>query len=111
MNKWFGTIGFAWTELDPDNPGVYVEKKAERQYYGDILHFSQRWATVSDKENDDITVNNRISILSDPFAMNHFHQIRYVEWLGIKFKAVSIDVDYPRLTITLGGEYNGDPNE
>ena len=108
MNKWFGTVGFMITEEDPEARGTHIEKIFERKYYGDILRFSQRWMTVSSKENDDLSVNNRLSILSDPFAMNHFHEIRYVEWMGKLFKVDSIEVDYPRLTLAIGGEYHGD---
>lgn len=110
MNKWFGKVGFMVSVEDPEAQGTYIEEVTEREYYGDILRFSQRWTTVSSKENDDLTVSNRLSILSDPFAMNHFHEIRYVEWMGKNFKVDSIEVDYPRLTLTIGGEYNGDTN-
>lgn len=110
MAKWFGVVGFMETVEDPDYPGTYKESIIEESYYGDILRFNKRWATSSDKENDDLDINNQISILADPFAMNHFHQIRYAEWMGTKFKATSVEVEYPRLIITIGGVYNADPD-
>ena len=69
---------------------------------------SKSWVTT-EGENDDIRINHRISILADPFAMKHFHSIRYVEWMGVKWKVTSVDpTKYPRLTLTLGEQYNGE---
>ena len=109
MAKWFGIIGFIETVEDPNYPGTYVESKTEKSYYGDIIRFNKRWTVANDKENDNLDINNQLSIVADPFATNHFHQIRYVEWMGTLFKATSVEVAYPRLIINIGGVYNADP--
>ena len=109
MAKWFGIIGFIETVEDPNYPGTYVESKTEKSYYGDIIRFNKRWTVANDKENDNLDINNQLSIIADPFATNHFHQIRYVEWMGTLFKATSVEVAYPRLIINIGGVYNADP--
>lgn len=108
MNKWYGVVGFMTTVPDPDHRGTFIEQLTIRKYYGDILRVSQRWQPVADKTNDDISVSHRISILSDPFAAQHFHEIRFVEWLGTRYKAESVEVEYPRIIISLGGVYHGD---
>lgn len=110
MAKWYGNVGFMRTVEDLEYPGTNVESNIEKPYYGDIIRFNNRWNSVGDKENDDLDINNQISILADPFATTHFHEIRYVEWMGTKFKAKSVDVEYPRLIISIGGVYNGDPD-
>lgn len=109
MAKWFGIVGFIETVEDPNYPGTYIESKTERSYYGDIIRFNKRWTVANDKENDNLDINNQLSIVADPFATNHFHQIRYVEWMGTLFKATSVEVAYPRLIINIGGVYNADP--
>ena len=109
MAKWFGIIGFIETVEDPNYPGTYIESKIEKSYYGDIIRFNKRWTVANDKENDNLDINNQLSIVADPFATNHFHQIRYVEWMGTLFKATSVEVAYPRLIINIGGVYNADP--
>ena len=109
MAKWFGKIGFIETVEDPNYPGTCVESKTEKSYYGDIIRFNKRWTVANDKENDNLDINNQLSIIADPFATNHFHQIRYVEWMGTLFKATSVEVAYPRLIINIGGVYNADP--
>lgn len=104
MAKYFGMIGFAYTvETTPD---VWEEKILERPYYGDMLRRSRRLQTA-DKLNDDIEISNELSILADPYAQQNFFQMRYAEFRGTKWKITNVDVQYPRLTLTLGGVYNG----
>ena len=104
MGKWFGKIGYAATE--ETTPGVWVEQITERNYYGDIIRNTRRLQT-SDKLNDDINVSNEISIVADPFARDNFHAMLYIEFMGARWKVSSVEVQYPRLILTLGGVYNG----
>lgn len=104
MGKWFGKIGYAVTE--ETTPGVWVEQITERTYYGDIIRNTRRLQT-SDKLNDDINVSNEISIVADPFARENFHAMRYIEFMGTRWKVSSVEVQYPRLILSLGGVYNG----
>lgn len=107
MAKFYGQIGFAQTVEEPEDSGIWVEKIIERSYYGDVLRISRRWE-AGQKINDDITVSNEISILSDPFVTQHIPWIRYVTWNGLKWKVSNADVDYPRLKLSIGGLYNGE---
>lgn len=104
MGKWFGKIGYIVTE--ETTPGVWVEQITERNYYGDIVRNTRRLQT-SDKLNDDINVSNEISIVADPFARENFHAMRYIEFMGTRWKVSIVEEQYPRLILSLGGEYNG----
>lgn len=104
MGKWFGAIGYA--EVVETTPGVWVEQITERQYYGEV-HRNTRRLQSSDLVNDDINISNEISIVADPFAYQNFHSIRYVEFMGAKWKVNNIEVRQPRLVLTVGGLYNG----
>lgn len=104
MAKFFGPIGFA--EQAETTPGVWEEVITERYYYGDLIRNVRRLQS-SDKVNDDINVSNEISIVADPFANENFHSMRYVEFMGAKWKITSVEVQYPRLILTMGGVYNG----
>ena len=104
MGKWFGKIGYAVTE--ETTPGGWVEQITERTYYGDSIRNTRRLQT-SDKLNDDINVSNEISIVADPFARDNFHAMRYIEFMGTRWKVSSVEVQYPRLILSLGGVYNG----
>ena len=103
MAKYFGTIGYALTTETA--PGVWEEQLIEKEYYGDVLQYSKRYQSAG-KVNDDIEISNKISIVADPFAFQNFIFIRYVTWMGVKWKVSSIDVEYPRLVLSIGGVYN-----
>lgn len=107
MAKWFGKIGYESTVEDPEGSGIWVEKITERDYYGDLIRNTRR-LQQGDSINDNITISNQISILSDPYAMQNFHAIRYATYMGTKWKVNSVEVQYPRLVLELGGEYNGE---
>lgn len=103
MAKQCGKIGYANTV--ETTPGVWTEEIVERKYYGDLIRNTRRLQSA-DKVNDDISINNELSIVADPYAMNNFHSIRYVEFMGTKWKVSNVEVQYPRLILILGGVYN-----
>lgn len=103
MPKWYGKVGYGVTE--ETSPGVWTEEIVERQYYGDIIRNLRRLET-SDQVNDNVSVSNEISIVSDPYAFENFHSIRWIEFMGSKWKVTSVEVQYPRLLLSLGGVYN-----
>lgn len=103
MAKYYGRIGYA--EYNYERPGITEENIVTRTYYGDVLQNLRRLQST-DEVNDDLTLSNRISILSDPYLLENFHRIRFAEYMGVKWKVSSVDVQYPRLILTLGGVYN-----
>ena len=105
MAKWFGVIGFAKT-VEP-SPGVWKEIITERSYYGDVNRISRRLENAS-QLNDNINIANEFSIVADPFANQNFHAMRYIEFMGAKWKTSNVEVQRPRLLLTAGGEWNGE---
>ena len=104
MGKFYGSIGYA--ETVETSPGVWVEQITERKYYGDVNRDSRRLQSAN-QLNDNINVSSEISIVADPYACNHFHSMRYVEFMGAKWKVSTVEPKPPRLILTLGGLYNG----
>ena len=105
MAKWYGAIGFR--ETSETSPGVWTETITERKYYGEILRNTRRYQTTN-QLNDDLNIANEISIIADPFANQNFHAMCYVEFMGTKWKISNINVEFPRLILTVGGMYNGE---
>lgn len=103
MAKFHGQIGYA--ETVETVPGVWKEQITEREYDGDFIR-NTRKLQPSDQLNDNINVANEISIVADPFAINNIFSMRYVEFMGAKWKISSVEVRYPRLILTVGGLYN-----
>lgn len=106
MAKYCGNIGFAQTS---EQDGVWKEVLVPRKYTGDLVR-NTRKLTGNDKVNNDITVRNSISIVADPYALNNFFSIRYAEFMGTKWKVTDVEVQYPRLILSLGEVYNGEPD-
>lgn len=104
MAKWYGVIGYA--ETSQTSPGVWSENITERYYSGDLTRNMRRLEN-SNNINDNVNINNEISIIADSFAYQNFHAIRYVEFMNAKWKITNVEVKYPRLVLTIGGLYNG----
>ncbi len=104
MAKFYGAVGYA--EVVETAPGVRSEQIVERKYYGELVRNTRRLQT-SEHLNDDINVANEISIVADPFANQNFHKMRYVEYMGARWKISNVEVQFPRLILTIGGLYNG----
>ncbi len=104
MAKFYGRIGFAVdTEV---RPSVWHPVIEERYYAGDMPknYISTQSA---EKPTDDFNINNDISIVADPFALNHFSSMKYVEVMGALWEVKSVTVKHPRLRISIGGIYRG----
>lgn len=104
INKYYGAVGFGETmEL---YSGVWEDVITERKYYGEVIKNIHRWET-SQSINDNINISNQISLLADPYAYSHLSTIKYVEFAGAKWKVTNIDIQSPRLILTIGGVYDG----
>ena len=104
MSRWYGTVGYIVTE--ETSPGVWEEIPIEYKYFGDLSRNHKRFES-GDGLNDDITLQNEISIVVDPYALQNFQYIRYVEIMGSFWRVTAVDVQYPRLILSVGGVYNG----
>lgn len=104
MARTSGVIGFVISE--EIRPGVWEDNTVERKYRGELLQNSYRFQTT-DQVNDDITLASKISIVADQYAFKNFHAMRYVEFMGVKWKITAVEPSYPKLILTVGGLYNG----
>lgn len=102
--KFHGLVGF-WNGDKEVKPGVWIPDITERKYYGDVARNIRRFQST-EHQNDNLTINNQISILADLYAQENFHSIRYVVWNGVKWKVDSVDISYPRLILEIGEVYN-----
>ena len=105
MAKYFGKIGFGVPK--EIRPGVWKNAIIELEYYGDVVQ-DYRKMQNSENLNDNVTLNNKFSIISDPFALTNISNILYIEYLGTKWKVNTVEIQYPRLTLWIGGVWNGE---
>lgn len=103
MAKFYGEIGFAISKETA--PGVCTDTIERRFYYGEVNSRHIR-TTNGTSINDNVNVSDEISIVSDPFANEYYFAMKYVTYMGVKWKVENISVQFPRLVLSLGGMYN-----
>lgn len=104
MSKWYGMVGYGLT--NDDDSGVWSLRVIERPYYGDMTRIMSS-DQQGDSLNDDIELKNDISIVADAYAYENFASIRYIIIMGVRWKVRSVEVERPRLHLSIGGVYNG----
>lgn len=105
--KWYGKIAF--TEQKDDGTGIWEPVTVERDYYGDAIRNTKRDQVT--EINPDITLSNQLSVVADPYLLNSFQTIEYVTFMGQKWRVSSVDVSFPRLTLSFGSLYKEESNE
>ena len=104
MAKYYGEIGFVDTV--ETSPGIWEEKIIIRHYAGDVTRNTRRYNAVNDQINDNLNISNDISIVADPYASQNFHKIRYITYMGSKWKINNVEVNFPRLILHISDIYN-----
>lgn len=107
MAKWSGQLGFVKTTEEPAGSGLWKQIVTIRKYKGDVTRSSKRVQTAP-QLNNNITVNNEISILADPYICENFYAITFIRFMNAWWSVNSVTMDYPRITLEIGGVYNGD---
>lgn len=105
MARFFGEVGYGFSVETPEGSGVYKDEITEASYQGDVIR-NVRTLQAGTKVNDDISVSNSISIVADQFAIDNFMNIKYVRWMGKAWIVTNVDVQPPRLILSLGSVYN-----
>lgn len=105
MARWFGKVGYS--ETVETKPGVWTPQDTVCEYFGDVKRDSTRWNGSSESTNNNLTVNVQISIVADPFAIEHFSSIKWIEYMGVKWNVTIAEPQLPRIILTLGGTWNG----
>lgn len=105
--KYYGELGYC--EYVDGEYSESIPVWTKRNYYGDVVRFGRRLeAGISIADN--VVPTDSLSIVADPYALSHFHNLRYAVWQGCKWKITNVEVQYPRLILTLGGIYDEPTN-
>jgi hypothetical protein len=106
MAKYYGNIGYGESVESPPNSGNWVDQITEYSYFGDVIR-NTRSLAPNEGVIGDISIGNSISIVVDAHAIENFRDIRYAEWDGARWTVTSVEVQRPRLILSLGGLYHG----
>lgn len=103
--RYYGKIGYETSVEIADS--VWEPRILEMQKYGDVIRNTTR-REQSDRINDEITLSNRISVVVKPDELSNFQTIKYVEWLGCRWNVKSMEINFPRVILEIGGAYTGE---
>lgn len=101
--RFYGIIGFVTEE--ETSPGIWERTVSERPYYGDVVRSSRRWDEPTEV-NDRLNISNEITIVADNYANDNLAYMAYVVWQNKKWAINYVEVNRPRIRLTIGGEYN-----
>ncbi len=105
MAKFYGVIGYA--RQKESKPGVWIDEIVEKSYRGDVILDQRRWQS-EDKVNDNLNIDNSISIIADEYAYKNIGTIKYIVWNNIPWRIQSFNINRPRIILQIGGVYNGE---
>lgn len=102
MSRFSGKLGFVMSRETEE--GVWLEDKIEIPAKGTIRSLYVRNDNNA-SVNSNLRLTNEVSILLNSKVQTYLETLKYVVWKGSKWEVQSIGVNYPRLTINLGGLY------
>lgn len=100
--KFSGKVGIA--KVHETRPGIFREEIVSRGCRGDLIRLTRRMNETHAAPG--LTFGNTFSFIADLFTNENLMNIRYIEWRGVKWSAVNVEVQPPRLLITVGGPYH-----
>ena len=104
MAKYAGLVTYV-SEVE-SRPGIWTEESVSRLMRGDMLRKTLS-VQNDDKVNSDISLNHRVSLVGDEFALNNYYGIKHIQIDGRDWEVTSVEVQHPRLIVTVGGLWNG----
>lgn len=110
MSKCSGVIGYAL--VGETQPGVWTEGITEKKYYGDIIRDNRKFESgnavysSNNQMNENLSISNKISVVSNSFMLENLSFMKYITFMKSKWKISSVDIQHPRIIITIGGLYN-----
>jgi hypothetical protein len=104
MSRYAGLVGYVTQEENV--PGVWSSVDKSVMMKGDLIRQSSS-VQNGDKVNSDVTLNHRVSLLGDAYAFNNYFNLKWIELNGQKWEVSSIELQRPRIIVTVGGVWNG----
>src|SRR6185437_16034519 len=104
MARFSGLVGYVTQE--EKRPGVWSPVEIPKMMKGDIIIQSSS-SQNGNKVNSDITLSHRVSLMGDAYAFGNYYNIKWVMIDGRKWQVSSVEVQRPRIIVSVGGLWNG----
>lgn len=101
--KYHGTVGYI--HMEEISPGVWEEQISEIPCYGDVTRNHAKWKQGIGV-NDDLDISNNFSLVLNATLLECFMDLKYIVWMGTRWKIQTVELAPPRLNILVGGVYN-----
>lgn len=105
MSRYAGLVTYV-TQAET-RPGVWTEVVEQHFMKGDMLRKGSSFQN-GDKVHSDVSLNHRVSLVADDYALGNYYDIKRLEVDGKQWVVESIEIQRPRIIVTLGGLYNGE---
>lgn len=105
MARFSGIVGYVSQEETA--PGVWTPVNKPRKMKGNVLRQTSSNSN-SGNVNDDVTLNHRVSLIGDAYAFENYFNIKWVKMDTKVWKVTNIEIERPRIIVTLGGVWNGE---
>ena len=104
MARFSGAVGFGEPiEIDE---GVYDVKVTERQAFGDVVRSYRNNQDIG-KVNSNINFDMAGSVVADDYLKKHLDLAVYVRWGTLYLAVTSVEMNHPRIILTMGGVWHG----
>jgi len=103
MAKFAGLVGYVTQEETV--PGVWSPVENPKMMKGDVIRQSSS-SQNGDKVNSDVSLNHRVSLVGDAYAFGNYYNIKWISIDGRKWEVDSVEIQRPRIIVSLGGPYN-----
>lgn len=100
--KYRGEVGFIINE--ETEPGIWKPYSMVQEVRGEVIQNTVSW-NEGDTINSDVKFQNRISIVLSNFLTQNMMALRWITYMGVRFKISKIELKPPRMIFTLGDEY------
>lgn len=103
MAKYSGLVGYV--TQGETTPGVWSSIENPVPMRGDLIRASLSRQNDS-KVNSDVSLNHRVSLIGDAYAFQQYYNIRWIELDGLRWEVNSVELQRPRIIVTIGGPWN-----
>lgn len=104
MTRFSGEVGYV-TEIET-KPGMWKPVEEIRTMRGDLIRQNAN-NSENGTINGEISLGHRVSLVGDAYSFANYFNLKWVKIDGYTWRITSIEVQRPRLIITVGGRYNG----
>lgn len=103
MAKFSGLVGYGQqVEIEP---GVWDTDDKVVMMRGDLIR--QNADIKTSGVNDEISLGHRVSLIGNAFAFDNYFNMKWIIVYGQKWKIASVEIQRPRIIVSLGGLWNG----